>query len=259
MVSVIIPMYNAEDSIIRCLDSVINQTYDGKMEIIVVNDGSKDSSLKLVEHYVSTHNSLDIKVYSQINKGVSSARNLGLREAKGDYIALLDADDEWMTHKVELQINYFLTYPKYGFLGGLINDPKSATKETVSEIHLKTLFFKNYFQPSTVIFKREVLEKIGYFDETQKYAEEGNYFFRVAKNFTCGLINQKVIVYGQGKKGFGISGLSANLKEMEKGELKNLNFALKEGFISIPNFGFAVAFSLLKYLRRILIVKWNGK
>jgi len=252
-------MYNAEDSIIRCLDSVINQTYDGKMEIIVVNDGSKDSSLKLVEHYVSTHNSLDIKVYSQINKGVSSARNLGLREAKGDYIALLDADDEWMTHKVELQINYFLTYPKYGFLGGLINDPKSATKETVSEIHLKTLFFKNYFQPSTVIFKREVLEKIGYFDETQKYAEEGNYFFRVAKNFTCGLINQKVIVYGQGKKGFGISGLSANLKEMEKGELKNLNFALKEGFISIPNFGFAVAFSLLKYLRRILIVKWNGK
>lgn len=256
MVSIIIPLYNAEDSILKCLDSVARQTFSGEMEILVINDGSTDNSLELVEKYAA-NTLLNLKIFSQENKGVSGARNLGLREAKGEYIALLDSDDEWILEKLSIQLECFNNHPKYSFLGGLIYEPKLNNKDIISEIKLKDLIFKNYFQPSTVIFKKEVLQHVGYFDESQNYAEEGNYFYRVANKYKCGLINQKVVIYGQGKVGFGVSGLSANLKEMEKGELRNLRFALKQDFISIPTYAVAVIFSLLKYVRRLLIVKLN--
>ena len=103
--------------------------------------------------------------------------------------------------------------------------------------------------------KREIVDKVGYFDENQKYAEEGNYFFRVSKDFKCFFLNQELIVFGDGKSGFGESGLSANLKEMEKGELKNLKFAYENKWIGFGLYFVTVCFSLLKYLRRIVIVK----
>jgi hypothetical protein len=78
---------------------------------------------------------------------------------------------------------------------------------------------------------------------------------RIANNYTCALLNEQLILYGQGKVGFGVSGLSANLKEMEKGELRNLSFAYQQNYISFFTYSFAVFYSILKYFRRILIVK----
>lgn len=255
MVSVIIPMYNAQDSIIRCLESVIKQTYQGAMEIIVVNDGSKDKSPQLVADFAQKHAYYSIKLINQENGGVSKARNTGLRAAKGDYIALLDSDDEWFENKLEIQIGVFNEFFQFDFLGALINKPKTVVANDIISISLKKLIFKNYFQPSTVIYKRKVLTAIGFFEETQKYAEEGNYFMRVANQFNCGLVNKQLVLYDQGKQGFGQSGLSANLKEMEKGVLRNLRFAYNNKFISFFKYVFAVFFSLAKYLRRIIIVK----
>jgi glycosyltransferase involved in cell wall biosynthesis len=187
---------------------------------------------------------------------VSSARNKGLLLAKGEYIALLDSDDQWIPEKIEKQIKIFSSDNSISFIGGLIFQPVHL-KQAYSEITLSKLIFKNYFQPSTVMFKKEVFESVGFFDETQKYAEEGNYFMRVAKLFKCILLNEQLVLYGQGKFGFGVSGLSANLREMEIGELKNLKFAYKQNYISLFTFLFAVAYSILKYFRRILIVKFK--
>ena len=119
------------------------------------------------------------------------------------------------------------------------------------------MIFKNYFQPSTVIFKKEVFDSVGFFDESQNYAEEGNYFIRIAKMFKCVLLNEQLVNYGQGKDSFGVSGLSANLKEMEKGELRNLRFALRKNYISFFTYLIAITYSILKYIRRILIVKFR--
>ncbi|SEA87181.1 Glycosyltransferase involved in cell wall bisynthesis [Flavobacterium gillisiae] len=255
MVSVIIPMYNAQDSIIRCLESVIKQTYHGAMEIIIINDGSTDGSAALVDDIIKNNNSLiDIQLVNKDNGGVSSARNKGLALAQGEYIALLDSDDEWLIDKVEKQLDVFCQNSEIGFVGGLINKPSNDEPKIVL-VSLSKLIFKNYFQPSTVMFKKEVLDKVGFFDETQKYAEEGNYFMRVADNYTCALLNEQLVLYGQGKVGFGVSGLSANLKEMEKGELKNLSFAYQQNYISLFTYAVAVFYSVLKYFRRILIVK----
>src|SRR5690625_7573082 len=99
-------MYNAEQSIVQALDSIRNQTYDAKFEIIVVNDGSTDSSQSLIEEYQQKHPEIDLIIINQKNQGVSVARNKGLKIAKGEWIARLDADEEWNTDKTKKQIKW---------------------------------------------------------------------------------------------------------------------------------------------------------
>jgi glycosyltransferase involved in cell wall biosynthesis len=252
-ISVIIPVYNAEKTIIKTLQSVVDQTVK-PFEVIIVDDGSKDSSSSLITSFISQNSSFRFRFVQKENGGVSSARNAGLKLAKGDLIALLDSDDEWFSDKLQKQLNVIDRNSDFSFIGGLIFKPKSV-KEKLTNISVSMLIFKNYFQPSTVIFKKEIINTIGLFDETQRYAEEGNYFIRIANMYKCGLMNEHLVLYDQGKSGFGQSGLSANLKEMEKGELRNLKFAYDSKFISFSKYSFAVGFSVLKYFRRILIVK----
>ncbi len=89
-VSIIVPVYNMEDKISRCLDSLINQTYKN-IEIIVVNDGSTDNSLSIIKKYAQKDSR--ITLINQKNKGISAARNIALKKATGDYITFVDSDD----------------------------------------------------------------------------------------------------------------------------------------------------------------------
>ncbi len=97
-VSVIIPVYNVEQYLKRCLDSVFNQTLKD-IEIICVNDGSTDNSLKILEEYAK--NDKRIKIYNQLNKGVGAARNLALAKTGGEYICFIGSDDEYSLNTVE--------------------------------------------------------------------------------------------------------------------------------------------------------------
>ena len=90
-VSVIIPVYNVENYIEKCLNSVLNQTLK-EIEIIIVNDGSKDSSKQKIEKYLEKHENKIIYLEKE-NGGLSDARNYGIGYAKGEYIAFLDSDD----------------------------------------------------------------------------------------------------------------------------------------------------------------------
>ncbi|MFD2554228.1 glycosyltransferase family 2 protein [Sphingobacterium tabacisoli] len=256
-ISVVIPMYNSEKAIERALSSVINQTYKGTFEIIVVNDGSTDSSAKVVEDFKIRNPDSVIKLINQENGGVSRARNTGLKNATGDFIALLDSDDAWYEEKIDVQLEIFNNNSEVDFLGASFEGfgLKNKAIGGLIKIEFKMLLFKNYFQPSTILFRRKVLDNVGWFDETQRYAEEGNYFMRVAKLFNCYFLNRNLIFFGDGKAGFGESGLSANLKEMEKGELKNLKFVYTQGWINTAMYASTVCYSLLKYFRRVIIVK----
>lgn len=88
LVSIIIPMYNSEKYINRCIDSLLDQSYEN-IEIIVVDDGSKDNSLKLIKKY----NDIRIKIYQKKNEGVSSTRNFGIEKSNGDFLLFVDSDD----------------------------------------------------------------------------------------------------------------------------------------------------------------------
>lgn len=91
LVSVIVPVYNAERTIVRCLDSLLSQTYDN-FEVILINDGSVDASKHILDSYANTNND-SVRIYHKENGGVCSARNLGLDVAKGDFITFVDSDD----------------------------------------------------------------------------------------------------------------------------------------------------------------------
>lgn len=260
-VSVIIPVYNAERTILRCLDSVVNQSYNGDSEIIVVNDGSNDNSLVIAQNYASKYNAYHkFRILSQTNKGVSAARNLGLKEATGTYVAFLDSDDEWLENKISKQIELMESNEYIDFLGGGFDGflYKRLPIGSLVDVSLKSLIFKNRFQPSTVVMKKSIIDNIGFFDESRRYAEEGEFFMRIANQYKCFFLNEKLIVFDNGKIGFGSNGLSANLREMEKGELKNLRTAYKRKYINLAIYLTAISFSVIKYSRRVLITKFNN-
>ena len=117
------------------------------------------------------------------------------------------------------------------------------------------MFIKFIFQPSTVLFRKSVIDEVGLFDENQKYAEEGIFFIKMCHRFNAYFLNEKLVLNGGGKHHYGESGLSGNLKEMEKGELKNLKEAFKLNIINVLEYSFLVCFSIIKYFRRVLIVK----
>ena len=259
-ISVVIPMYNAEKTILNVLDSVKNQTFLPH-EIVIVNDGSTDRSLQIVQKYKEENKKIPIQLIDKKNGGVSSARNLGMKVAQGDWIALLDSDDEWKNNKLERQKQILNENPEIDFLATGRNDEIIASvlgKKIgfLTKVEAKDLLIKNLFSPPTVIFKKSIVDVVGYFDETQCYAEEGNYFIRIAQRFNAYFMNVSLVNTGGGKAHFGESGLSGNLKEMEKGELKNLRDAKQLKIINGPEYVGFVIFSLLKYLRRIIIVKF---
>lgn len=107
MISVVIPLYNKEKQIINTLQSIFRQTYQD-FEIVVINDGSTDNSVAEVERIHDPR----IRLINQQNTGVSVARNRGIQEAKGEYIALLDGDDEWMPDYLKTQIELAQKYPE---------------------------------------------------------------------------------------------------------------------------------------------------
>ncbi|MGE6353886.1 glycosyltransferase family 2 protein [Flavobacterium sp. NPDC079362] len=261
LVSVIIPMYNSEVTIEGCINSVMRQTYRGEMEIIIVNDGSRDRSQEIVESLIENNRSkILIKLFNKENGGVSSARNVGMRNANGNFIALLDSDDFWAFNKLERQMEIFSKYPEIDFLGTNRNNEhlkRFLLKffDDVTYISARLLLLKWFFITPTVVFRREVFDSVGEFDESQKYAEEGNYWLRVCSENCCALLNESLVTTGDGKPHFGHSGLSGNLLGMQQGEYKNLKDALNLKIINKIEYALLFLYSTAKYLRRLLIVK----
>ena len=107
MISIIIPLYNKEKSIVRTLHSVLEQSYQD-FEIVIVNDGSTDNSVR----ELSKVKDCRIRLVEQPNRGVSVARNTGIAIANGEFVAFLDADDEWSTDYLQTQYGLTLKYPK---------------------------------------------------------------------------------------------------------------------------------------------------
>ena len=260
MISVIIPVYNAEKSIEKSLISIKNQTWEGVFEIILVNDGSSDRSKTIIENYQQNHQDQNIILINQENRGVSKARNAAMKIAQGDYIALLDSDDEWLPEKTEKQMK-FLENQNIDFITSLWNNEnitfpyKLQPENKLVRITLKNLLFKITGQTSTAIFKRKIFENTGFFDENQNYSEDANYWMRISEKNQMYILPEKLVIAGNGKKSFGFSGLSANLKEMEKGIQKNIWEMYQTKRINFPEYLFYFVISKLKFAIRPLRAK----
>lgn len=119
LISIIIPFYNIEAHIKEAIESVINQTYP-HWEVLLIDDGSVDLSTSIALEYCTAYKSKMRYLChdGHQNKGLAASRNLGLKEAKGEYIALLDADDAWLPEKLTRQVQIAVSHPEVAFISG---------------------------------------------------------------------------------------------------------------------------------------------
>ena len=186
LISVIIPAYNVEKYIQDAIKSVISQTYSN-IEIIVVDDGSTDGTKNVIDPFLKNN---QIVYLYQNNKGLSGARNSGIKIAKGEYIALLDADDLYLPSKIEKQVLFAEHNPDYDFFYCDVDFFIDGKPDKILKSHyihctediFKHLLRANFINPSTLFFKKQTFDKFGVFDESFERAEDLEYYLRVLLN-----------------------------------------------------------------------------
>ena len=172
MVSVIIPTYNRANLLPRSIESVLNQTYKN-IELIIVDDKSTDNSLSIIKKYLKKDGRVKLIQHNK-NYGGSIARNTGIKNSKGKYIAFQDSDDEWLPNKLELQIQELLENKKIDVVScGVIyhNQDSKIVGQFIPSKKGNNLFEKMIVKeivPGTqsVLIKKSCLEKVGGFDVT---------------------------------------------------------------------------------------------
>jgi len=253
--SVIIPCYNSQDTIIRALTSVVNQTFSD-FEIIIVDDGSIDETKKVLDTYLKEQ-TISYRYIYQKNKGPSSARNNAVSNSSGKYLAFLDADDEWHPKKLEIQYQYIIKYSSK-FLSCKFT--LSEYSRFLDQIEHKKYNFRDFLTsnrtstPCTII-EKEVFVDIGGFDETLKYSEDYNLWLKASLQEE--LVFLDIALVKLYKKPYGESGLSAQLWNMEKGELKNYSYLYKNRTISPLSYYTICSFSLLKFCYRVIVSSYK--
>lgn len=201
MFSVVIPLYNKELSITNTVQSVLDQTYQN-FEIVIINDGSTDSSIKAVEAI----NDNRIRLIHQKNQGVSAARNRGIKEAKFEWIAFLDGDDLWEPNHLEeitkmmnlySEEKVFVTSFVYSDNRPMFKHPR-ATPIFKIENYFKEAMKENLMWTSIVVVNKECIDKVGGFNEKLNRGEDLDLWARLTLKYKLIKSSQTTATYSMG-------------------------------------------------------------
>ncbi len=204
LVSIVTPVYNAEKYLSEMIQSVQSQSYK-YYEHLLVDDCSTDSSIDIIKNFQK--NDPKIKIFMQsVNGGSACARNRGIREAQGEYIAFLDADDRWISDKLIKQIEALCNNNEIYLIGTQrffiddkgtrldIQDRRNGKywgKYNVSDYIIDRIPITT----SSVIVKKECLEKCGYFKEEYRQCQDFEIWFRIINEFKIGVLEDKLVEY----------------------------------------------------------------
>jgi len=201
-VTALIPTYNCERYICDAIDSVLAQTYP-LHEVIVVDDGSTDQTQSVLARYGSR-----IKYIRQTNAGPPAARNTGIAQATGDFIALLDSDDMWMPEKLERQMDYLEKHPACGLIytdmktfdeTGIIEESVKVSRNlTLPSGHIfPQVFAETLFQTSAVVVRKSCVDTVGPFDTSLRMGDDYEFFMRIARHYELGYVDEPLVLYRQ--------------------------------------------------------------
>ncbi len=230
MITVIIPTFNRARFLKEAVQSVLDQDYFREpgttrlFEIIVVDDGSTDETGEVVQSFAC-----DIRYIYQENRGVSAARNVALQRARGDFIAFLDSDDLWKRDKIGVQMSLMNTvsrtmmcYTEETWIRhGIFVNPKKRHQKYSGWIFDKVLPLC-LISLSSAVFRREVFEKIGSFDEDLPVCEDYDFGIRLAHRYPVYFLTRSLIV----KRGGHGDQLSQRYWGMDRFRIKALEKAL---------------------------------
>lgn len=200
--SVVIPLYNKADVVRRTLQSVQRQEFRD-FEVIVVDDGSTDNGARIVEDFSDLMH-MTLRLFFQRNSGVSAARNKGIREAAGRYVAFLDADDVWRANHLLMLFKTIQLFPEVAIVGSGY-EQCAGNRILFTREHGRPrccdLFSVCAYAPllhtSATAVRREVLEQVGGFDMRHGLYEDWELFFKVAMEGCCCLTGKNTSVYEQ--------------------------------------------------------------
>src|SRR5215467_9998029 len=198
MVSVVIPCYNQARFLGEAIESVLAQTCP-RSEIIVVDDGSTDDTLKVASSY------RQVRCQSQRNQGQGAARNEGLRHASGEFVVFLDSDDRLLPHAFEVGLQCFEAHPDIAFVAGRcvsfgVDGVHRVTlyEPVVERNHYIRLLLSNYiWMPGTVLFRTAVVREAGGFKTTVSGAEDYDLYLRIARHQRIWCHDQVIAEYRQ--------------------------------------------------------------
>jgi len=204
MFSIIIALYNKSDYIEKAIQSILKQTYN-RFEVIVVNDGSSDDGPNKVKQYTDPR----IQIIFQPNSGVSIARNNGMKAAKYDYIAFLDADDWWDIHFLEEMKRLIEDYPDAGIYGskyywvkngsnkGFENNEPDCFRGYIDYIKAYTYSWWMPLTSISVVIPKYIFNKTGGFKSQLKFGEDFDLWIRIALNHKIAYVNKYLSYYNQ--------------------------------------------------------------
>lgn len=201
LVSVIIPSYNREDTIKRAVDSVLCQTYSD-IEVIVVDDGSTDNTVKVVSEYQDKR----VRIICQKERGgANKARNTGIANAKGEYIAFQDSDDEWLPDKLRSQLDlmeceqFQACYCAHNLIENgkeTVTIPPDYQDIDKYQDHLREILSRyNVIGTPTLVIKHDLLRRLGtqYFDEDMFRMQDYDFVIRIIKATEIGYVNRALV------------------------------------------------------------------
>ena len=206
MISIIIPLYNKQNCIKETIQSVLSQSFTD-FELIIVNDGSTDNSLEIIRTFTDKR----INVISQSNGGVSSARNRGIKESKGEYLLLIDADDYLMPNALEIFHELMVYYPnKDVYIGSFIERDNlgNICKESKCKINgiipnpIKSLWERKiYSRMGNTLIRREKIIQEGFFRTDITLYEDLDFITNIEVNCTMASSDKLILEYRRGTEG----------------------------------------------------------
>jgi len=258
-VSVVIPCFRCESTIKRAIDSVVQQTHK-PVEVILVEDNSGDDTLEVLQALAEQYPDWIKIIALSENQGVANARNIGWSAATQRYIAFLDADDAWHPQKIDIQTTYMKAHPEVALCGHAhrVVDhsavlPDWQVQTSVAESFPKwSWLLSNKFVTPSVMVRRDIYHN---FSQNQRHMED----YRLWLELVCRgqvvtkLSAELVAIY---KSPFGVSGLSAQLWPMEKGDLSNYQRLYDNHYINLAQWLGLSLYSILKFVRR-LVMYWG--
>ena len=242
-ISVVIPTYNRIALVERAIDSVLRQSIK-PFDIIVVDDGSDDGTSEMIKKKYRS-----INLVQQQNSGVSAARNNGIKHAKGDWISLLDSDDEWTGKKLENQANRLIKNPDYHFChtneiwirNGVRVNQKKRHQKYGGYIFDKCLDICR-ISPSSTLFKKNILEHVGWFDTQLPVCEDYDLWLRITADYKILFVDELLII----KYGGHTDQLSQSVEGIELFRIKSLENLLANTELSPQKKNLAITMIIKK-------------
>ena len=195
-IDVIIPTFNRASVLPRAIASVIEQSFQN-FQLYIIDDGSTDETRSVVEKYLQNKK---VHYLHQTNQGVSSARNLGIKNSSSEWICFLDSDDEWLPQKLAIQNAFSEVNPQFNFIhsneiwirNGIRVNAKAKFDKGPHDLFKRSLELC-LISPSTVMLKRELIHKHNYFDESFEVCEDYDLWLKILVTEDIGFISENLI------------------------------------------------------------------